>query len=394
MTQTIEEPFDPTARPASRPDRPFSDGSRRLVRDFPAKPAAIRPFDQARADAFVGKVVGDTVGLATTAMASIGDRLGLFKALAESGPSTSAGLATRTGTHERYVTEWLAAMANAGYLEYNPATKQYTLPPEHAPVLARETGPVFFGGVHEEFVGLLGSFEKLLGHIRSGGGLGLDDYPDSMYEGIDRFTAGWFENLLIPVWLPLVPHVVNKLEQGARLADVGCGRGRALIKLAQAFPESRFVGYEIYAPNVDAATKNVRTAGLEDRITIRHADASEGLAGRYDVITTFDVVHDAVNPRGMLRGIHDALQPDGSYLCLEINCSDKPEENHGPIGALLQSCSVLLCLTLSLSGGGEGLGTLGLPEPKLRELGTEAGFSSVRRIPMQNPFNSLYELTR
>src|SRR5690242_4410050 len=149
-------------------------------------------FDQARADAFVGKVLGDTVGLATTAMASIGDRLGFFKDLARSGPTTSAELAERTATQERYVREWLAAMANAGYLDYDPSTGQYALPPEHAPVLAQETGPVFFGGVHEEFVGLLGSFEKLLGHIRSGGGLDLQDYPASMYEGIDRFTAGWF----------------------------------------------------------------------------------------------------------------------------------------------------------------------------------------------------------
>jgi hypothetical protein len=218
-------------------------------------------------------------------MASIDDRLGLFKDLASSGPSTSAELAMRTDTHERYVREWLGAMANAGYLDYDPASARYALPPEHAPVLAQETGPVFFGGVHEEFVGLLGSFEKLLGHIRAGGGLSLDDYPDSMFEGIDRFTAGWFENLLIPVWLPLVPHVMTKLQNGARVADVGCGRGRALIKLATAFPESRFVGYEIYGPNVDRAIASVQAAGLSDRITIRHADASDGLSGRYDLVT-------------------------------------------------------------------------------------------------------------
>ena len=355
--------------------------------------ATPRPFDQAKADAFVGKVLGDTVGLATTAMASIGDRLGFFRDLATNGPSSSTELAVRTNTQERYVREWLAALGNAGYLEYDPLTRRYTLPPEHAPVLAQEAGPVFFGGVHEEFVGLLGPFEQLLGHIRSGGGLGLDDYPDTMYEGIDRFTSGWFENLLIQVWLPLVPDVTTKLQNGARVADVGCGRGRALIKLAQAFPESRFVGYEIHGPNVDRAIEQVRAAGLSDRITIRHADASEGLSGRYDLVTTFDVVHDAVNPRGILRAIHESLQPDGTYLCLEINCSDKPEQNHGPIGALLQSCSVMLCLTLSLAGNGEGLGTLGLHEPKLRELATEAGFSSVRRVPMDNPFNSLYELT-
>jgi hypothetical protein len=169
-------------------------------------------FDQARADAFVGKVLGDTVGLANTAMASLGDRLGLFKDLARSGASSSTDLAARTGTQERYVREWLGAMANAGYLDYDPASRRYTLPPEHTPVLANETGPVFFGGVHEEFVGLLGSFEKPLGHVHAGGGLSLDDYPPSMYEGIDRFTAGWFENLLIPVWLPLLPNVVRNFR--------------------------------------------------------------------------------------------------------------------------------------------------------------------------------------
>ena len=138
---------------------------------------ANRAFDQARADAFIGKVLGDTVGLATTAMASIGDRLGFFRDLADSGASTSVELASRTGTQERYVREWLGAMANAGYLEYDPSNGRFTLPPEHVPVLAQEAGPVFFGGVHQEFVGLLGPFEKLLGHIRAGGGLALEDYP-------------------------------------------------------------------------------------------------------------------------------------------------------------------------------------------------------------------------
>jgi 2-polyprenyl-3-methyl-5-hydroxy-6-metoxy-1,4-benzoquinol methylase len=358
-------------------------------------PITIAPvaFDQTRADAFVGRVLGDTVGLATTAMASLGDRLGLFKDLYAHGASTSSEIAERTGTQERYVREWLRAMANADYLEYEPATGRYVLPPEHAPVLAQEAGPVFFGGVHEEFVGLLAPFEQLLERVRSGGGLRLEDYPDSMYAGIDRFTAGWFENLLIQQWLPLVPHVEEKLRAGARLADVGCGRGRALIKLAQAFPESRFVGYDVYEPNVEAATAAVRAAGLDDRIVIRQADASRGLAGRFDVITTFDVVHDAVDPRGMLRSIREALETDGSYLCLEINCSEKPEDNRGPIGALLQGCSVLLCLTLSLADHGEGLGTLGLPEVALRKLGLAAGFGAVRRVPLDNPFNALYELT-
>ena len=169
------------------------------------------------------------------------------------------------------------------------------------------------------------------------------------------------------------------------------------VKIVAGFAALEHLAYELHARGARRpfllSDQGVRAAGLEYRITIRHADGSEGLSGRYDVVTTFDVVHDAVNPRGMLRAIHDALQPDGRYVCLEINCSDKPEQNQGPIGALLQSCSVLLCLTLSLSGDGEGLGTLGLHEPRLRELASDAGFASVRRIQMDNPFNTLYELT-
>jgi SAM-dependent methyltransferase len=228
--------------------------------------------------------------------------------------------------------------------------------------------------------------------FRHGGGIPYGAYPNSMYEGIERFTAGWFENLLIPVWIAALPEVKAQLEHGIRVADVGCGRGRALIKLAQTFPESRYIGYDLYGPNVDRATANARAAGVDDRVTFRQGDVVEGLPERYDLITTFDVVHDAVDPLGLLRAIRQALQPDGTYLCLEINCADSLEQNAGPLGALFYSCSVLLCMTLSLAEGGAGLGTMGLPETRLRALAVEAGFSSVRRLPLENPFNTLYEL--
>jgi 2-polyprenyl-3-methyl-5-hydroxy-6-metoxy-1,4-benzoquinol methylase len=189
-----------------------------------------------------------------------------------------------------------------------------------------------------------------------------------------------------------VPDVQATLVRGCRVADVGCGRGRALIKLAQAFPESRFVGYDVYGPNVDRATANARAAGVSDRVLFRQADVAQGLDGRYDLITTFDVIHDAVDPRGILRSIRRALEPGGAYLCLDINCSDRLEENAGPLGALFQGCSVLYCLTTSLAHGGEGLGTVGLPESKLRELAEQTGFSRVRRVPLENPFNNLYDV--
>ncbi len=350
-------------------------------------------IDQAKADAFVGKVLADTAALAVTVMSSIGDRLGLFKSLAQQGPATSVELADRAHINERYAREWLGAMACAGYLEYDPATRRFTLPPEHVPVLAQEGGPVFFGGVQEEIVGLAGPVNQLMQAFRSGGGVPMEAYDPSTWEGLTRFTNGWFENLLVPVWLPAMPDVQTKLERGALVADVGCGHGKALIKLAQSYPLSRYVGYDSFAPSIQQATANAQAAGVADRVRFEQRDVSEGLPEQYDVITTFDVVHDAVNPRGLLRAIRNGLRPGGRYVCLEINSSDKLEENIGLLGAFFYSVSVLYCMTSSLAHHGEGLGTVGIPESKMHELCAEAGFSHVRRVPMENPFNILYEIT-
>ena len=208
-------------------------------------------IDQAKADAFVGKVLADTAGLAVTVISSIGDRLGLFKNLAELGPATSAELAERARINERYAREWLGAMASAGYLEYDPAIRRFTLPLEHVPVLAQEGGPVFFGGVQEEVVGLAGPVNQLMQAFRSGGGVPMEAYDPSTWEGVTRFTSGWFENLLVPVWLPAMPEMQAKLERGALVADVGCGQGKALIKLAQTYPQSRYIGYDSFAPSIE-----------------------------------------------------------------------------------------------------------------------------------------------
>lgn len=350
-------------------------------------------IDQAKADAFVGKVLADTAALAVTVMSSIGDRLGLFKNLAEQGSATSKELAERAQVHERYAREWLGAMASAGYLEYDPATCRFTLPPEHIPVLAQEGGPVFFGGVQEEVIGLAGPINPLMQAFRNGGGVSMEAYDPSTWEGLTRFTSGWFENLLVPVWLPAMPEVQAKLERGALVADVGCGHGKALIKLAQTYLQSRYIGYDNFAPSIEQARSNAQEAGVADRVRFEHRDVSRGLPEQYDVITTFDVVHDAVNPRELLRAIRQGLRPNGRYVCLEINSSDKLEENIGLLGSFFYSVSVLYCMTTSLACHGEGLGTVGLPESKMREFCAEAGFSGVRRVPMENPFNILYEVT-
>jgi 2-polyprenyl-3-methyl-5-hydroxy-6-metoxy-1,4-benzoquinol methylase len=349
-------------------------------------------LDQAKMEAFVHKVLGDTSATMTTTLAVLGDRLGLFKDLAAHGPATSGELAARAGINERYAREWLGGMASAGYLEYDPASRRFTLPPEHAPALAQEGSPVFFGGIYQGFPGLIGVLDQLTAAFRAGGGVPQSAYNDSWWDGMERFTIIWFENLLTQQWIPAMPDVQAKLERGALVADVGCGRGRALIKLAQAFPNSRYVGYDLFGPSIARATANAQAAGVADRVTFHQRDVSKGLPEQYDVITTFDVVHDAVDPVGLLRTIGQALRPDGVYVCLDINCSDKLEENKGLLGALVHGFSVLYCMTTSLAGGGMGLGTLGFHEPKVRELCTEAGFRTIRRVPLENPFNNLYEI--
>jgi 2-polyprenyl-3-methyl-5-hydroxy-6-metoxy-1,4-benzoquinol methylase len=347
--------------------------------------------DQATTEVFLGKVLGDTSGLTTTIMASIGDRLGLFRSLAESS-ATSAELAQRTSCDERYVREWLCAMTSAGYLTYDPSTARFTLPAAYRPVLVEESGPMFFGGIHQWVTALARQIEPLIQAFRDGGGIPQAAYDEITWDGQERFTNTWFESLLIPVWMPLMPEVHARLERGTTLADVGCGRGRAIVKLAQAYPNSHFVGYDVYGPSIEHARLLAHQAGVTERVRFQQVDASQRLPEQYDLITTFDVIHDAAKPRELLRSIRAALRPNGRYVCLEINAAETLEQNAGSLGSFLYGFSVLYCMTSSLAEHGEGLGTMGMPESKVRALCAQAGFSKVQRVSMENPFNSLYEV--
>jgi SAM-dependent methyltransferase len=350
-------------------------------------------IDQTKQEAFVQKVLEDTSATMTTLLASIGDRLGLFIDLAANGPGTSEEVARRTGTSERYVREWLGGMAAAGYVEFDAPTCRFSLPAEHAAALAAEGGPFFYGGIYEMIPALAAVFDQVTEAFRQGGGVRQANYPLAVWDGLERSSAGWFNNLLLPQWIPAMPAVQSKLQHGVKVADVGCGRGRALIKLAQAFPACRYFGYDMYGPAVDEATARAKVAGVQDRVTFQQVDVSNGLPAEYDVITTFDVIHDAVDPLRTLRALRRALASDGFYVCLDTNCSDKLEENISPLGAMLYGFSVLYCMTTSLAWGGAGLGTLGFHERKVQEMCSEAGFHGVRKVPLENPFNNLYEIT-
>ena len=348
--------------------------------------------DPAAVESFVGRALGDLAGTMTVLLATLGDRLGLFRALADDGPLTEGQLAERTGIDVRYAREWLAGMTAAGYLRLDE-TGSFELPPAHVPVVAQEDGPVFFAGVWQEIAGTLPHLDAIAAAFRSGGGVPPEQYGPGFWQGIERFSGTWFANQLLPVWIPSMPAVAALLGRGADVADVGCGAGRALVTLAQAYPHGRYVGFDAVPANVERARRSAEEAGVADRVRFEVRDAAAGLPDSYDVVVTFDVVHDAADPLGLLRSIRTALRPGGRYVCLDINASERVAENVGPLGTVFYGFSVLYCMTSSLAVGGAGLGTCGLPEPVATELGRRAGFGSFRRVPLDNPFNILYEAT-
>jgi SAM-dependent methyltransferase len=351
------------------------------------------PTSDVEVEAFVGKVLTDSSAWLATTLAMIGDRLGLWSHLGQ-GAATSAELATRAGVDERYAREWLHAMTAHGYLTFETDTSRFQLPEAHRPALADEGGPMFFGGVHQEMLGLLPAIEPLLEAFRHGGGVSQSTYSNHFWDGLARFTAGWFNNLLLQQWLPAMPEVEAALERGCDVADIGCGQGRALVKLAQRFPGSRYVGYDIHQRSIDAARGYAAANRVADRVRFELHDATTGLPEQYDLITTFDVVHDATDPRGLLRAIHAALRHHGRYICLDINASHRHTDNTGPLGTFFYGFSILYCMTVSLANHGAGLGTCGFNEPTVRGYCADAGFSTVRRVPLDNPFNILYEISR
>jgi SAM-dependent methyltransferase len=345
--------------------------------------------DAQAVEEFAGRALTDVAGTMATLFCIVGDRLGLFAALDERA-ATAAELAARAGVDERYALEWLRGLTAAGYLENEDG--RWSLPPAHAPVLAREGGPTFLGGGYHELGGMLPAFERVIESFRGGGGVPQAAYSDDAYLGMARLSAPWVDYGLLSEWLALLPGLRDRLEGGIRWADVGCGAGHAAIRLAQEFPRSTFSGFDVFPGQVERARAAAAAAGVDDRVDFEVADAARGLAGSWDVISTFDVVHDAVDPAALVTGIRRSLAEGGTYLWLEINCADEHADNRGPLATVLYGFSLLYCMTTSLAHGGAGLGTCGCPPSVVETLGRGAGFSSVREIPIENPFNRLYEL--
>jgi 2-polyprenyl-3-methyl-5-hydroxy-6-metoxy-1,4-benzoquinol methylase len=349
----------------------------------------------AEIQAFAGRVTADTSAWMVTTMAMIGDRLGLWQRFAGGRALTVGELAAEAGISQRYALEWLSSMTAQGYLLHDPDPTGgcFTLPAAAVPVLAADS-PVYFGGLHQALFGLTAVLGPVVEAFRHGRGVPMEAYGDDWWQGLERFTAGAFDHLLPQAWLPAMPEVEAKLVAGAAVADVGCGRGRALIALAKAYPRSRFTGFDMHPESVEAARAAAADAGVADRVRFHCADVVGGLPGDYDVITTFDVIHDAADPQGLLRAIRAALRPDGRYVCVDINIGPSLADNAGPLGAYFYGISVLYCMSTSLAQGGAGLGTCGFDEATARRMCAGAGFGELRRVEIENPFNNLYEVRR
>src|SRR4051794_1296403 len=349
-----------------------------------------RGLDLEKLQEFVFRAVEEVGATLNTALVVMGDKLGLYRALAGAGPLTPAELAERTGCAERYVREWLNAQAAGGYVEYEADSGRYVLPPEQAMALTDEESPAYLPGFFQLALGSVNDSPRIAEAARTGEGVGWHDHVHDVHEGCERFFRPGYNANLVASWLPALDGVVEKLERGGRVADVGCGHGASTIVMANAFPASSFGGYDDHAGSIETARERARAAGVDDRVIFDVAPA-QGYPGRgYDLVTMFDCLHDMGDPVGAARHVRQTLAPDGSWMIVEPYAGDRVEDNLNPVGRAYYSFSTLLCTPASLSQE-VGL-ALGAPagEARIRDVVETAGFSSFRRVA-ETPFNIVYE---
>jgi SAM-dependent methyltransferase len=325
-------------------------------------------------------------------MCALGDRLGLFRALGEHGPATSTELAARTGMAERYLREWLLAMSSAGYLEVDGETERFVLPPHQAAALAFDESPLYIGDMSRLVPALSMMLDSIVDGFRSGRGVPQEDYPTEFHETMWKKNTSRLGNVLVEQWIPAVDGLADRLAAGARVAQISCGNGQALILLARAFPSSRFTGYDLLGRNIERARAEAAAAGVADQVRFSQADPLDELGEGHGLIIALDALHDAPHPTATLRKVREALDPPGVFLLLETNGRSRAVDNTGPVAALLYAISTLYSVPIALAAGGSGLGMMGLPDATLRELCAQVGFGSIRPLLRPSPFNTLYEL--
>ena len=340
-------------------------------------------------NAFVGQFVADLGAAVHAGMVVIGEKLGLYKALAE-GPLSSSELAAKTGTDERYVREWLASQAAGGYVTYNEQTRNFSLSEEQAFTLANEDSPAYIPGAFQLALGSLAAVPRIAESFRSGAGMGWHEHEDDVFHGCEKFFRPSYAANLISSWIPSLEGMRAKLEAGARVADVGCGKGASTVLMAKAFPKSQFFGFDYHDKSVEGARATAAREGLEVQLNFGVAKAKEFPGNDYDLVTVFDCLHDMGDPVGAATHVRQSLKSDGTWMIVEPFANDELKDNLNPVGRVYYSFSTLLCTPCSRSqevslclGAQSG-------EKRIREVVTAAGFTRFRRAA-ETPFNVVYE---
>jgi 2-polyprenyl-3-methyl-5-hydroxy-6-metoxy-1,4-benzoquinol methylase len=347
-------------------------------------------IDEAKLEQFMGQFVGDLGAAMTAPLVLIGDKLGLYKAMADGQPVTPQQLAQRTNCRERYIREWLCNQAASGYVEYDAADGTFTLPPEQAMALADEDSPAFIPGAFQLVAAVVKDEPHIAERFRSGEGFGWHEHHHDLYAGTERFFRPGYLANLVNAWLPALDGVVEKLSAGARVADIGCGHGASTILMAEAFPASEFVGSDYHEGSIQAARAAAERSGMADRVSFEVASAKDFSGGPFDLVCVFDALHDMGDPTGAARHVREHLAADGTWMVVEPWAGDAVEENLNPVGRIFYGASTMLCTPASLSQEvGLALGAQA-GEQRLTEVLNEGGFSRVRRAA-ETPFNIVLE---
>ena len=346
-------------------------------------------LDMNKLNSFIGQFVMDLGAAVHSGMVVIGEKLGLYKALAN-GPVTSAELAAKTHTDERYLREWLSSQAAGGYVTYDEKTNKFLLNEEQTFALANEDSPAYLPGAFELALGSLAAVPRIADSFRTGAGMGWHEHVDGVFHGCEKFFRPGYAANLVSAWIPALRDVKEKLDAGARVADVGCGKGASTILMAKAFPNSHFFGLDYHDKSIEAARESARRAGIADRVTFEVAKAKEFPGKNYDFVAVFDCLHDMGDPIGAAAHIRQSLAKDGTWMVVEPFANDQLKDNLNPVGRVYYSLSTLLCTPSSRSQEvGLCLGAQA-GEARIRGVANSAGFSRFRRAT-ETPFNIVYE---
>jgi SAM-dependent methyltransferase len=347
-------------------------------------------IDEAKLEAFMGQAVTDMGAIISAPLMVIGEKLGLYKAMAGAGPLTSEEVADRAGAAERYVREWLRNQAAGGYVTYNPSSDTYTLPDEQALALADEDSPFYILGVYDSIASLYADEDQILEAFRSGNGMGWHEHDHRLFRGTERFFRPGYRGHLVTEWIPALEGVQEKLERGAKVADIGCGHGASTIIMAGAFPHSEFFGFDYHDASIERARQAAEEAGVGDRITFEVASAKDYPGSDYDLVCVFDCLHDMGDPVGASVHVLETLRDDGTWMIVEPFANDRVEQNLNPVGRVFYGASTVICTPASLAQEvGLALGAQA-GEARLTEVLKQGGFKSVRRAT-ETPFNLILE---